>query len=146
MDRYKNYIRTLSVIAILALPALTIRLLSAQNEDLYLLPLAPTNEARLTDHEGKERKGFARIDVRVDWPQEGSETVTQAKLESQISKVLKHQTEFYKIEFTEQPGTRIDVTFTVGQNIYGPFPPEGMIEGIRVALVALRMTNGPEAF
>jgi hypothetical protein len=61
-----------------------------------------------------------------------------------IANTLKHQTEFYRFEFHDMPGGRIDVTFVVGPNSYGPFPPSRMVAGVNSALVALRMTNGPE--
>ncbi len=144
MDQNRSLTRALLVVVLLAAPALTIRAISEYNDDQNLLPLAQTREARVGTYEGRESKGFARIDVRVDWPRGWTGAITQKSLKDVISNTLKHQTEYYRIEFVERVGEQIEVTFDVGPNRYGPFPPGRMLDGIETALVALRMTNGPE--
>ena len=144
MNQNRSLTRALLVVVLFAAPALTIRAISEYYGDQNLLPLAQTRETRAETYEGSDSKGFARIDVRVEWPRGWTGSMTQQSLKDVISNTLKHQTEYYRIEFIEQMGEQIEVTFDVGPNSYGPFPPGRMLDGIETALVALRMTNGPE--
>ena len=142
----RNLIR-LSVVALIpALPVATVNIYSNVYEDPYLLPLEPTKVNRTADRKGRMEEGLATIEINVDWGSEWTGSMTQARLRELIASALGHQTEFYHFNFEDQPGEQVDITFVVGPNRYGPFPPGQMISGIKSALIALRMTNGPEVY
>ncbi len=144
MDSNRNLIRVIIATLFLSTPAVAIHILSNYYDAPHLQPLALTKESVAAAENGNEGNGFARIDVRVDWGNDWAGMMTQTRLREVIAKTLEPQTEFYHFEFDNLPGEQIDVTFVVGPNSYGPFPPSRMIAGIKSALIALRMTNGPE--
>lgn len=134
-------IRIVAIILFLAAPAGIIYILSHFYDNPYLQPLDLNwKEVAATG----EELGFARIDVHINWGQDWSGTTTRAELHDMIAATLEAKTEFYRFEFHDQPGENIDVTFVVGSNSYGPFPPRQMIEGIKPAILALKMVNKPE--
>ncbi len=139
-----NLIRVTMAILILALPAVTLSVLSNYYDAPYLQPLDLTEEGFATANAGTAGTGLARIDVQVDWGRDWPGTLTQTQLRDVIATTLQAQTKHYSFDFVDVPGARIEVTFIVGRNIYGPFPPGQMVSGINSALIALKMTNGPE--
>ena len=144
MRREKHLFRVLLVIFILASPALAARILSEFFDVQYLQPLAITKESVEAYEEATEGDGFVIVDVSVAWGRDWTGTLTQAQLRETISKTLAHQTELYRFSFEDVEGEDIGVTFTVGPNSYGPFPPGQTARGIKSALLALKMTNEPE--
>lgn len=144
MNNNGNLIRVILAILLLATPAVSLRILSIYINAPYLQPLALTQEGLAAAGEGEDGGGFTRIDVHVGWGRDWNGGMTQDQLRNVIAVTLNPQTEFYHFEFDDQPGEKIDVTFVVGPNRYGPYPPGRMITGIRSALAALRLTNGPE--
>jgi hypothetical protein len=122
-------------ISILAAPAVTIRILSSYNNAPYLLPLSQTQEN--TDLES----GLARIDVQVDWGQDWPGTMTQVMLRDVIVTSLDAQTDRYNVDFETSPGERVEITFIVGHNKYGPVHPQQLAGAIFSAVSALRLAN-----
>ncbi|WP_299852349.1 hypothetical protein [uncultured Roseovarius sp.] len=141
-----NLIRLLVVALIPALPVAIVSIYSNLYEDPYLLPLEPTKINRAAVREGRVEEDLATIEVNVGWGSDWTGSMTQVRLRELVAAVLEHRTEFYRFKFEDQPGEQVNITFVVGPNSYGPFPPDQMISGIKSALIALRMTNGPEFY
>jgi hypothetical protein len=144
MNSKGYHVRIIVAILILATPAVGIRIFSNYYDAQYLQPLGLTKENLAAAEEGKNGRGFARIDVHVGWGRDWTGAMTQTRLRQVLATTLEQQTDFYHFEFDDMPGGQIDVTFVVGPNTYGPFAPGRMITGLKSALIALRMTNGPE--
>ena len=144
MSETNNLIRVIAVIFLLAAPALSIRFVSEYFDAPHLQPLDLTRESIAAVDQGPEGLEFARIDVHVGWGREWDGALTPAQLQEAIAKSLEAQTKYYHIKVQEVPGREIGVTFDVGYNSYGPFAPGQIAGGIKSALLALRMTNGPE--
>ncbi len=140
-----NLIRVILAITIVSAPALAARVLSEYYDVQYMQPLAVTKESVAAFEEATEGDGFTVIDVHVAWGEDRQGSLTKEDLRERISATLIHQTEFFRFDFNDLPGQDIEVTFNVGPNSYGPFPPNQMAQGIKSALVALKMTNGPES-
>ncbi len=145
MDKKGGIIRAVLIILVLATPAVSISIFSSYYDVPYLKPLGLTKENLAAAEMGRNGRDFARIDVQVGWGRDWAGTMTQARLRQVLAATLEQQTDFYHFEFEDKPGRQIDVTFIVGPNSYGPFAPGGMVAGIKSALIALRMTNGPES-
>lgn len=141
-----NLIRLFVFALIPALPVAIVWTYSGYYQDPYLLPLESTKASSTAVRERKVEENLATIEVNVDWGSDWTGSMTQAKLRELVASALGHQTEFYRFNFEDQPGEQVDITFVVGPNSYGPFPPGQMISGIKSALIALRMTNGPELY
>ena len=139
-----NLLRVITVVMCLAAPAVTIHIASDIYNAPYLKPLALTEESVAAAGARSEGETHVTIDVLVDWGSDWAGSATQESFREILAKTLEPQTKLYHIEFEEIPGELIYVTFVVGHNSYGPFPPSQMVSGIQSALVALRMTNGPE--
>ena len=139
-----NLIRVITVVLCLAAPAVTIHILSDIYNAPYLKPLALTEESVAAAGARSEGETHVTINVLVGWGSDWEGSTTQESFRQILAKTLEPQTKLYYIEFEEMPGQNIDVTFFVGHNSYGPFPPDQMVSGIQSALIALRMTNGPE--
>ncbi len=139
-----NLIRVLVAILLLALPAVTLSILSNYYDAPYLQPLDLTAEGLAAAGSGTSGTGLARIDVQVGWGRDWTGSLTQTRLREVITTTLEAQTKLYSFDFEDIPGEQIDVTFVVGRNVYGPFEPGQMVTGINSALIALKMTNGPE--
>ena len=144
MDSNRNLIRIILAILFLAAPALTIRFISSYYNAPHLQPLGITKENLAAVEGGKQGDGMASIDVRIGWGRDFKGKLTQEKLRQLIEETLDHQTEYYHFMFDDMPGEEIEVTFVVGGNRYGPYPPSRMIDGMTPALIALRMNNGVE--
>ena len=143
MDSPASLIRPILIVLCLAAPAISLRIASNYSDNPYLQPLDLTEEGLAAVGEGGERYGFTRIDVHVSWGRGWSGRTTQNQLRNQLVATLDQQTELYFVEIQDAPGDAIGITFTVGPNRYGPFPPSRMIDGLNSALIALRMTNRP---
>ena len=143
MDSVASVIRPLLVILLLAAPALGFRVLSYFSDDPYLQPLDLTVEGLAKVGDGPESR-HTTVEVNVGWGRQYSGAITQDHLKNVIATSLESQTSYYKFRFHDVPGRRINVSFLVGNNRYGPFAPGGMVDGIDAALIALRMTNGPD--
>ena len=142
MENHGNIIKVFAAILILAAPAMTIVVLSSYFDAPYLKPLALTKEDLAEIERGKESELAAIIDVSVEWGREWSGEMTQTELLNLVSNALETHTEYYSFDFNDAPGGSISVSFTVGYNTYGPFPPNRLIPGIKSALIAMKMTNG----
>jgi hypothetical protein len=138
MNRYSIYIFLFAACLVVTLPALGLGVLSYFTNNPYPRPLAITRE-KLAGIEGQTQ--FISIFVYVDWGRERTGGATKADLSQMISNTLEFRTSDYVLKFKEVPGDGIDVTFVVGPNRYGPYPPGRMIEGIVLALAALDMTK-----
>ena len=141
MRNPRTFFKVMLAVALLAAPAVSLHVLTNYYDAPHLQPLALTSETAAVLDEAHGGGPFARIDVNVDWGTEWNETLTPEALRQKLVNTLKHQTNHYQFNFNDIPGDRVDVTFVVGPNSYGPFPPGGMISGITSALVALRTTN-----
>lgn len=144
MENKGNFFRFILIIFLLAAPAVSIRLYSNYYNASHLQPLALTRESLGVGKRGRQGEGLARIDVQIRWGRDWTGSMTRSRLRDVISASLKHQTEYYYIDFHERSGAQVDITFIVGSNTYGPFPSNRFVSGLKSALVAQKMTNGPE--
>ncbi len=138
MESARQYIRLFFVIAVLSLPTSAALLYHHVTKDPFFRPLGITKE-QLASVAGQTE--FVSIAVHVDWGGERAGGTTRAELRKLISDTLYTRTDDYFFKFRDVPGKRIGVTFVVGPNRYGPYPPARLIDGIGPALAALKMTK-----
>lgn len=143
-DTTRNLMRALVPVLVLAAPALALRAFSDYFDAPHLQPLGLTRESVAAVEGDYDGAGFARVDVSVSWGQNWDGALTPARLRDVLAEALETQTNYYFITVEDVPGRDIGVTFHVGPNSYGPYPPGAMTAGITSALMALNMTNGPE--
>ncbi|QGX97268.1 hypothetical protein EI983_02845 [Roseovarius faecimaris] len=144
MESTRNLMRAITPVLVLAAPALALRLFSDYFDAPHLQPLGLTKENVASVERAHDGTGFATVDVHVDWGRDWDGALTQARLRQRLVATLEAQTSYYHIMFSDVPGRDISVRFEVGPNRYGPFPPSQIPAGITSAIMALRMTNGPE--
>ncbi len=138
MGDYRYVILIIAICLILTLPAAGVGVLYYYTNDPSLRPLAITRE-KLADIDGQTE--YTLIFVHVDWGQEREGGMTKAEFRAMISDTLFFRTDDYIFKFKDVPGDEVSVTFVVGPNRYGPYPPARAIDGIVNALVALDMTR-----
>jgi len=138
MNSSRNYIFLFVFCIFLALPAAGVNVLYYLTKDPSLRPLGITRE-KMAEVDGQTE--FISIFVHVDWGRERTGGTTKADLRQMVSDAFFHRTDDYIFKFKDVPGDEIGVTFVIGPNRYGPYPPSRIIEGIVPALVALDMTK-----
>ncbi len=138
MTRTRQYMLLSAVIITLVLPAAGAFWLYYYTKNPYWRPLGITREKLAAV--SREAK-YVAISVVVDWGRDRMGGLSQDQLRAQISATLNMRTDDYFFRFREVPGNDIGVSFSVGPNLYGPYPPDRMIEGISPALEALEMTR-----
>lgn len=142
MDSTRNLIRAITPVLVLAAPALALRLFSEYFDAPHLQPLGLTRENVAAVEGGYDGLEFARVGVSVRWGRDWEGALTPARLRALIEAALETQTNYFNISLEEFAGREIGVTFAVGPNSYGPFPPDQITPGITSALMALKLTNG----
>ena len=133
----RKYVPLIAILTVVTFPALLMTIAFYITDNPSLRPLSVTVE-KLAILEGSTDD--VAIYVHVDWGQDRTGTATKADLHKLVSDVLGRRTDNYVFRFNDVPGDRIGVTFVVGPNRYGPYPPARMLDGIAPALVALDMT------
>lgn len=141
MNTPYDFIRPALIIFLLAAPALSIKLVSLYSDDPYLQPLHITKEGLAAIAERNEQDGLASIRVDVSWGRDFDGPMTQEQLKRRLNATLDAQTDRFFFNFNTVAGDQIGVSFIVGANRYGPYPPNGMVNGIELALIALRMNT-----
>jgi len=124
---------------ILAFPALGLLIAYKITDNPLLQPLNLDKDA-IADY---ERGGVAKtsIFVHVNWGVDHPKSSTKNDLQNLVSSAMDNRTDNYVFRFRNVPGNKAEVTFVVGPNRYGPYPPAGMIRGIIPALAALELTE-----
>ena len=138
MGSYNGAVILAVTCTVLALPAVGVGVLYYLTNDPSLRPLSITRE-KLADIDGQTE--YTLIFVHVNWGRERVGGMTKADLRKMISDTLFYRTDSYIFKFQEVTGDAISVTFVVGANRYGPYPPSRAVDGIIPALVALDMTR-----
>jgi len=133
----RKYVPLMAILTVVTLPAILMTIAFYITENPTLRPLGVTQE-KLAVLEGQTNS--IAIYVYVDWGRDRTGTATKADLHKMVSDVLVRRTDNYVFRFNDVPGDRIGVTFVVGPNRYGPYPPARILDGIIPALVALNMT------
>ncbi|WP_306006774.1 hypothetical protein [Aquicoccus porphyridii] len=141
MERDTDWIRPVVILVLLAAPAIGVHIASHFSDDPHLQPLAISSERGASASGGRVESGLAMVEVDVDWGQDWAGRMSRVELRDAIARSLSSQTDLYRVRFREAPGARIGVSFRVGPNVFGPYPPGGMRDGIHSALVALDTTN-----
>lgn len=126
------------VISLFAMPALGSLFLYNITGNPYLRPLAISRES-LATFDGPTRT--ISIEVNVQYGVERSVSPSKEKLRQAIIKAFSGHTEAFHFKFVESSGDGIEVTFVVGPNRYGPYPPGSMSKGMIPALEALKYTQ-----
>ncbi len=124
-------------LAALTLPAASLTLYSVVTGDPNYRPLGVTAEALEFFVETNET---AALGIHVAWGQDRTGSLTHADLRNFITDAIIRRTTDYYIKFHEVPGTGIGITFRVGVNRFGPYPPARMAEAIAPVTAALQMT------
>lgn len=143
MGEPSSIYRPILMISLLALPAVSIKIMSYYSGNPYLQPLNLTVEGMASVGEDGQATGMVPVMVRVDWGRDLQSQVTQEALRRVIAKSLSSHTDLFRFDFRDVPGARVGVIFEVGPNSFGPYPPSAMSDGIKLALAALQLTNGP---
>lgn len=123
---------------VLALPALGLFVAHKITDNPLLQPLGLDKDS-IAEYERSATN--ASIFVHVNWGTEHPGTPTQQDLRNLVSSGMVNRTDNYVFRFKDVPGTKAEVTFVVGPNSYGPYPPASMINGIIPALAALELTQ-----
>lgn len=139
MENDTGLLRPLMIVFLLAAPAVAQRVLSYFIDDPYLQPLALTVEGLAAA--GEEIGDGTWINVQVGWGRDFEGAMTEDRLRGVIAKALAHRTDRFYFVVRDQPGDAVEVSFFVGANRYGPFPPSAMVGGINSALMALSMAK-----
>ncbi|WP_372612066.1 hypothetical protein [Aquicoccus sp.] len=143
MDRETDWIRPVVILFLLAAPAVGLRVASHFADDPDLRPLAITSGRPVAYSQGRAEAGPAMIEVSVNWGEDWAGAMKRAALRDMIARSLASRTDLYLIRFQDVPGARVKLYFRVGPNVFGPYPPEGMRDGLHSALVALSATIVP---
>ena len=128
----------LAVILIPALPAAGSLLFYHFTKNPLLRPLGITRE-KLAEMDGQT--DFLSIMVHIDWGEEQTDGPSKSQVREFISDVFSTRTDEVAFKFTDVPGDDMAITFVVGPNRYGPYPPDQMIEGVIPSTIALEMTK-----
>ncbi len=107
-----------------------------------LQPLGLTRD-KLAELDGQTE--FVSIGVHVDWGRDRAGGMTKMELRELVAYAFAPRVDELYFKFEEVAGDEIGVTFVVGPNLYGPYPPHRMVEGITPASVALEMTQRAHA-
>lgn len=134
----RRYVLLSVIILCTALPAISAYMLYVFTQNPTLRPLGITKE-KLVQREGTG--GALAIRVSVDWGQDQGPEASKLELRDVIAETLFIYTDDFAISVKDVPGTEVGVTFRVGPNVYGPMPPEQMMDGIIPSLIALDMTK-----
>lgn len=139
MDLFKGWLRPIIVIFLLAAPAVTQRIASHYLDKPELLPLGLTLEDLAAS--GEDLGAGPWIKIAVDWGEDYGGQMTRDHLRKTITVPLDHQTDRFFFVFSDVPGDAVGISFIVGPNTYGPYPPGGVARGLNTALAALHMTQ-----
>lgn len=139
MSRTRQILRPLLIVFALAAPALIQNAASHFTDNPYLRPLGITAED--IARSGEKLGDGPWIDVKVAWGRDFAGPLTRDALRETITRAIAYRTNRYYVAFDERPGARVDVTFEVGRNHFGPFPPGGMAQGIELAFSAFDMVE-----
>ena len=137
MNGIRQYVVLFAIVISLTLPAIGALILYKITKDPYLRPLGLTKEEAATVDGPAEA---ISIGIQVSWGVD-QDSLTKDDLRQLISRTLSFRTEAFHFDFDDVHGTEIGVTFVVGPNRYGPFPPNRLIDGIVPALAALEYTQ-----
>ena len=142
MSAVQRYIMVAVFILVVALPGGGAFLYYHFTKDPLFQPLGITRE-RLAELEGQTE--FVSIGVHVGWGRDRTEGMTKTKLRELVAYAFAPMIDEIYFKFEDVQGEEIGVTFVVGPNRYGPYPPNGIVEGVVPASVALRMTQRAHA-
>ena len=126
----------------LAIPAIGLVVVGKVTDNPYLQPLGLSREKLATSGEIPET---VAIIVQVDWGEDYPGAVTQYALQETISHNLTFRTDEFVFLFNDVPGDRVGITFKVSHNEYGPFSPNGWLDGMVTALIALQAVEKSRA-
>ena len=144
MSTSSNLLRTLLVIFLLAAPATALKIASFFSDNPYLQPLALTREGLAAFGEGGFDGATTHVEIRVNWGRGWPGPLTRAQLRTTLTDAIAPWTDRYRFDFHNGKGTDVTVTFIVGPNRYGPYPPGQLANGLNTALIALRMSPAPD--
>ena len=103
-----------------------------------LRPLGITQE-KLADVDASPEN--ASIMVEVKWGRDHKGRLTQSDVRCHVADAFKTNTDDFFFRFLEVEGETIGISFVVGSNRYGPYPPGRIINGMIPSLVALEMVK-----
>lgn len=139
MDRRPFYL-FVSAVAAAALPSVIALGYSKANRDPTLRPLWATAE-RLAEADSPEK--LYEITVLVEWGASSSLLIAPEALKADLNRMLKDYPVNYHIRMVKTAGPQVAISYLVGSNRIGPFPPHRAAEGTNAAIAAFRM--GQEA-
>ncbi len=142
MSALQRYVMVAIFILVVALPGGGAFLYYHFTKDPLFQPLGITRE-RLAEVDGQTE--FVSIGVHVDWGRDRTEGMTRMELRELVAYAFAPMIDEIYFKFLDADGDQIGVTFVVGPNRYGPYPPHRMVEGIVPASVALQMTQRAHA-
>jgi len=142
MTATQRYVMVAAIVLFAALPAGGAFLYHHFTQDPLFQPLGLTRE-KLAELDGQTE--FVSIGVHVDWGVERTEGMTKAELRELVAYAFAPRIDELYFKFLDVGGEEIGITFVVGPNRYGPYPPHRMIDGIAPAAVALQMTQRAHA-
>ena len=118
-----------------ALPASAALMLYKFTGDPTLRPFGLTKNSLA---EGDSAQAMLEIFVRLDWGADVPATILRNDVREQISKALDIYDIEFRLNFKTVPGRRINVTYIVEHNEFGPYGFQNASRGIPSALAAFR--------
>ncbi len=136
MNARRRYTMLFVIVFLAALPGGGAYLFYHFTKNPLLQPLGLTRE-RLAEIEGEGQ--YISIIVHLEWGRDYAGEMSHTELREIIRTAFFNRTDEVVFKYKEVPGDEIGVTFVVGPNRYGPYPPNRMIDGIIPSTVALEM-------
>lgn len=138
MKKSRQIMLLLGLIICVALPAAGSLTLYFVTGNPLLRPLGITQE-KLSDVDASPEN--ASIMVEVGWGRDYAGRMTQSDVRRFVVNAFKTNTDDFFFRFRDVEGQAIGISFVVGANRYGPYPPGRIINGMIPSLVALKMVS-----
>lgn len=130
----------LILLLVVALPEATALMLYKYTGDPTFRPLGLANKTTVSgDAPQKMLEILVRINIGADIP----EPVTQDYIQQRLTKALDIYNIDFRLKFQSVAGNKVNVTYIVRHNKFGPYRLANASAGIPAALAALRAMQRP---
>ncbi len=127
MSEFRQYLIFAGAIFLLALPAFGALALYKFTNNPYFRPLGISKDA-VAAVDGQT--SAVSIEIQVRWGINSRSSLSKVELRELISDTFSTRTDAFHFDISEVEGDNVRVTFIVGPNRYGPYPPGRMVDGI----------------
>ena len=130
-----------AIIIAVALPGTAAYLYYRATKDPTLRPLGVTKE-ELAATMGDEH--VLDIVVQIDWGRDRRSHSPKSDLEGAISRTLSAFAVDHRFRHKDVSGDKVQITYVVAHNRFGPYTPARAAEGVRAAFAAMQIMGPKE--